>query len=79
MDDRTCMVDIADYFIRFLMGESCGKCVPCREGLFQLHELLAKIINGDGEMADLDRIERLCSMMETMCRFSVKWTRETCS
>jgi len=67
MDDRTCMVDIADYFIRFLMGESCGKCVPCREGLLQLHGLLAKITNGEGEMTDLDRIERLCSMMETMC------------
>jgi NADH:ubiquinone oxidoreductase subunit F (NADH-binding)/Pyruvate/2-oxoacid:ferredoxin oxidoreductase delta subunit len=66
MDDRTCMVDIADYFIRFLLGESCGKCVPCREGLLHLHELLEKIINGKGEVGDLDGIERLCRTMETM-------------
>ncbi|MDP8205062.1 MAG: NADH-ubiquinone oxidoreductase-F iron-sulfur binding region domain-containing protein [Candidatus Electryonea clarkiae] len=64
MDDRTCMVDIADYFIRFLIGESCGKCVPCREGLRQVHELLDRIIRGDGELDDLKKIDRLCHTME---------------
>ncbi len=64
MDDRTCMVDVAKYFIKFLIGESCGKCVPCREGLRQVYDLLSKITRGEGEMADLDKIDRLCHTME---------------
>ncbi len=64
MDDRTCMVDVAKYFIKFLIGESCGKCVPCREGLRQTHNLLEKITRGDGELEDLDKIEALCHTME---------------
>lgn len=66
MDDRTCMVDIADYFIRFLIGESCGQCVPCREGLHQVHILLQRIIQGRGEMEDLSKIEEICSTMKTL-------------
>jgi NADH-quinone oxidoreductase subunit F len=59
MDDRTCMVDVARYFLEFLLEESCGKCVPCREGLFQLHALVSGIAKGEGEDGDLDRIVRL--------------------
>ncbi len=59
MDDKTCMVDVARYFLSFLVSESCGKCVPCREGLYQLHELTLKICNGEGTEADLDKMEKL--------------------
>ena len=64
MDDHTCMVDVAKYFIKFLIGESCGKCVPCREGLRQVYDLLDKITRGEGVMSDLDKIDRLCHTME---------------
>ncbi|MFH1012008.1 MAG: NADH-ubiquinone oxidoreductase-F iron-sulfur binding region domain-containing protein [bacterium] len=64
MDDRTCMVDLAKYFIHFLLEESCGKCVPCREGLRQLHQMLEKVAGGEGGVQILDKIERLCSIME---------------
>ncbi len=59
MDDRTCMVDVARYFIHFLLEESCGKCVPCREGLRQLFTLLDRITMGHGEAGDIEKIERL--------------------
>ena len=59
MDDRTCMVDVAKYFLEFLVSESCGKCVPCREGLFQLLKLTTKICEGRGEEEDLEKIEKL--------------------
>jgi NADH-quinone oxidoreductase subunit F len=59
MDDRTCMVDTAKYFIHFLIEESCGKCAPCREGLLQLHRLLESITEGKASIDDLGRIERL--------------------
>jgi NADH:ubiquinone oxidoreductase subunit F (NADH-binding)/(2Fe-2S) ferredoxin/NAD-dependent dihydropyrimidine dehydrogenase PreA subunit len=64
MDDHTCMVDVAKYFINFLIGESCGKCVPCREGLRQVYDLLDKITTGRGEDGDLEKIEKLCHTME---------------
>jgi NADH-quinone oxidoreductase subunit F len=64
MDDRTCMVDVAKYFIHFLLEESCGKCVPCREGLRQLHEMLEEVSRGEGGVGILDGIERLCAVME---------------
>ena len=63
MDDNNCMVDTAKYFINFLMYESCGKCVPCREGLKQMHEILANICEGRGEEEDLYLLERLSSFM----------------
>ena len=46
MDEDTCMVDVARYFIDFLTDESCGKCVPCREGLRQMHKILTNITKG---------------------------------
>ena len=59
MDDKTCMVDVAKYFLSFLVAESCGKCVPCREGLYQLHRLACKISDGQGTEDDLDKMEKL--------------------
>jgi len=59
MDERTCMVDLARYFIAFLMGESCGKCTPCREGLFEMHRILSRIVEGEGQDGDIETLERL--------------------
>jgi len=64
MDDRTCMVDVARYFLNFLVEESCGKCVPCREGLKQMLALYDKLIAGRGTSADLGAIERLARGMQ---------------
>lgn len=64
MDDQTCMVDVAKYFINFLIGESCGKCVPCREGLRQVYDLLDQITHGQGDESTLEKIEALCHTME---------------
>jgi NADP-reducing hydrogenase subunit HndC len=57
MDNHTCMVDIARYFLDFLKEESCGKCSPCREGIRRMLEILTRITEGEGEMADLDTLE----------------------
>lgn len=59
MDEDNCMVDIAKYFISFLEGESCGKCVPCREGLKRMREILADITEGRGKDGDVELLERL--------------------
>jgi len=59
MDDSSCMVDVARYFMDFCRTESCGKCVPCRVGTTQLHLLLTRISEGQASVADLDRLERL--------------------
>jgi len=60
MDEDNCMVDIAKFFLEFVVDESCGKCAPCRIGTKRLHELLTKITDGNGTMEDLDTIEELC-------------------
>ena len=60
MDDTTCMVDIAKFFLEFTVDESCGKCTPCRVGTKRLLEILDKIIEGKGTMEDIDRLEALC-------------------
>lgn len=65
MDDHSCMVDIARYFVDFLMQESCGKCVPCRLGLPQLATLLTKVSSGEAIEADLDEIEDIAQTMAT--------------
>ncbi|MBN2468083.1 MAG: NADH-quinone oxidoreductase subunit NuoF [Deltaproteobacteria bacterium] len=57
MDDHNCMVDVARYFLKFLEEESCGKCTPCREGVYQMRMILDKITEGKGTMEDLDTIE----------------------
>ncbi|TFH65435.1 MAG: 4Fe-4S dicluster domain-containing protein [Candidatus Zixiibacteriota bacterium] len=59
MDDKTCMVDVARYFLQFLVSESCGKCVPCREGLYQLNKLTINICEGNGTEADIEKMEKL--------------------
>ncbi|MFP4258978.1 MAG: NADH-ubiquinone oxidoreductase-F iron-sulfur binding region domain-containing protein [Desulfovermiculus sp.] len=59
MDESTCMVDMAHYFMDFIQEESCGKCTPCREGTKRLLDILAKIKEGRGEMEDLNRLESL--------------------
>jgi NADH-quinone oxidoreductase subunit F len=63
MDENNCMVDMAKYFINFLLGESCGKCLPCREGLKQMHHILTSITEGKGTMADIELAESLSSTM----------------
>ena len=60
MDDTTCMVDIAKFFLEFTVDESCGKCTPCRIGTKRLLEILNKITSGNGELEDIDRLEELC-------------------
>jgi len=59
MDDRTCMVEVARYFLEFLVKESCGKCVPCREGLFQLLDLCTKVTKGQATEDDIALMEKL--------------------
>ncbi len=59
MDENTCMVDVARYFLQFLSDESCGKCVPCREGIKQLSKILDRITQGMGEVEDIEVIEGL--------------------
>lgn len=59
MDEDTCMVDVARYFIAFLTDESCGKCVPCREGLRQMLKILTNITKGKGKEGDLELLEEL--------------------
>jgi NADP-reducing hydrogenase subunit HndC len=59
MDEDTCMVDIARYFLEFTVGESCGKCPPCRIGTKRMLEILERITQGKGELEDLDKLEIL--------------------
>jgi NADH-quinone oxidoreductase subunit F len=59
MDEDTCMVDVARYFIHFLTDESCGKCVPCREGLRQMYRILTDITEGRGQEGDIELLEAL--------------------
>jgi NADH-quinone oxidoreductase subunit F len=64
MDDSTCMVDVARYFMEFLEDESCGKCFPCREGTQRLREILDRICAGKGREDDLPLLEDLCWVMK---------------
>jgi NADH:ubiquinone oxidoreductase subunit F (NADH-binding)/NAD-dependent dihydropyrimidine dehydrogenase PreA subunit len=64
MDDNTCMVDMARFFMDFIQDESCGKCTPCREGTRRLLELLKKICGGQGEPQDLDELETLSAVIK---------------
>ena len=59
MDEDTCMVDVARYFINFLAQESCGKCSPCREGLKQMQRILTNITEGNGKEGDIELLEEL--------------------
>jgi len=64
MDETTCMVDIAKYFLNFLKDESCGKCTPCRVGVTQMHAILADICEGRGTMEDLDTLTELADVVK---------------
>jgi bidirectional [NiFe] hydrogenase diaphorase subunit len=64
MDETTSMVEIAQFYMDFCKGESCGKCVPCRAGTVQLYDLLTKLIKGRAKRADLDQLEVLCQMVK---------------
>ena len=64
MDEDTCMVDMAKFFLEFTVDESCGKCTPCRVGTKRLLELLDKITDGKGTLEDIDRLEELCNYIK---------------
>jgi NADH-quinone oxidoreductase subunit F len=64
MDDDTCMVDLARYFLDFLQDESCGKCVPCREGIQRMHEILTRITSGKGKRGDIELLVELGSFLK---------------
>jgi NADP-reducing hydrogenase subunit HndC len=64
MDENTCMVDLAKYFLNFTREESCGKCVPCRVGTKRMLEILTRITEGKGEMEDLEIMKDLASMIK---------------
>ena len=64
MDDTSCMVNVARFFIEFCMTESCGKCIPCRAGTAQMHTLLTRICEGSGTMEDLELLEDLCATVK---------------
>jgi bidirectional [NiFe] hydrogenase diaphorase subunit len=66
MDEATSMVEIARFYMDFCRGESCGKCVPCRAGTVQLHELLTKIMNRQATAQDLEQLEALSAMVKEM-------------
>lgn len=65
MDEDTCMVDVAKYFLSFSQSESCGKCTPCREGTTRMQEILTRITEGKGKMEDLDTLESLSRVMKS--------------
>jgi bidirectional [NiFe] hydrogenase diaphorase subunit len=64
MDDTSCMVNVARFFIEFCMTESCGKCIPCRAGTAQMFTLLSRICDGKGTMDDLDLLIELCGTVK---------------
>ncbi|MDK2800966.1 MAG: NADP-reducing hydrogenase subunit HndC [Clostridiales bacterium] len=65
MDEDTCMVDIAKFFLEFTVDESCGKCSPCRIGTKRMLEILEKITNGNGTMEDIENLEILCKNVKS--------------
>ncbi len=65
MDEDTCMVDMAKFFLEFTVDESCGKCTPCRVGTKRLLEILEKITSGNGTLEDIDKLEELCNYIKS--------------
>jgi bidirectional [NiFe] hydrogenase diaphorase subunit len=65
MDDTSCMVNVARFFIEFCMTESCGKCIPCRAGTAQMYTLLTRICNGTGTLQELELLEELCDTVKS--------------
>jgi NADH:ubiquinone oxidoreductase subunit F (NADH-binding)/(2Fe-2S) ferredoxin len=64
MDEDTCMVDVARYFLNFTMAESCGKCTPCREGTRAMFDLLTRIVVGEGTLEDLEDLEEIAAWVK---------------
>ncbi|WP_313902578.1 NADH-ubiquinone oxidoreductase-F iron-sulfur binding region domain-containing protein, partial [Klebsiella pneumoniae] len=64
MDENDCMVDIAKFYLKFCVDESCGKCAPCRVGGYQMLQLLDKIARGMGEASDVPLIRSICISMQ---------------
>jgi bidirectional [NiFe] hydrogenase diaphorase subunit len=64
MDDTSSMVDVARYFMEFCMTESCGKCIPCRAGTAQMHNLLGRFVDRSAKQADLALLEQLCDLVK---------------
>ena len=65
MDEDTCMVDIAKFFLEFTVDESCGKCTPCRIGTRRLYQFIDKVTKGEAEMEDIGKIKELCAHMKS--------------
>ena len=63
MDDTSCMVDVARFFMEFCMDESCGKCIPCRAGTVQMHDILKRITVGQASPADLEMLKNLSTLL----------------
>ena len=66
MDERTCVVDVARYFLSFLTDESCGKCTTCREGVRRMLDIMTRITKGQGTMAELDQLASLAKVVHTV-------------
>ncbi|MDK9717701.1 MAG: NAD(P)H-dependent oxidoreductase subunit E [Trichlorobacter sp.] len=64
MGEKSCMVDVARFFMEFCLDESCGKCVPCRTGTVEIYRLLSRICNGSASQRDLQTLEQLCQMVK---------------
>jgi bidirectional [NiFe] hydrogenase diaphorase subunit len=64
MDEHSCMVDVARFFMEFSMSESCGKCVPCRVGTAEMYELLTRIGQGRATLANLELLQELCETVK---------------
>jgi bidirectional [NiFe] hydrogenase diaphorase subunit len=65
MDETSCMVDVAKFFMEFCMTESCGKCIPCRVGTVQMHDLLKKTLDGRARAEDIALLEKMCDMVRS--------------
>ncbi len=64
MDETSCMVDVAKFFLKFTVDESCGKCVPCREGTRQMLKILERITSGKGKLEDIDKLEKMGKLIK---------------
>ena len=64
MNEDSCMVEVAKFFVNFTENESCGKCIPCRMGTQHMHTILEKITSGKGEMEDLERLKKIAFTMK---------------
>jgi NADH-quinone oxidoreductase subunit F/NADP-reducing hydrogenase subunit HndC len=64
MDEDTCMVDVAKFFLNFTQSESCGKCTPCREGTKRMLEMLTAITEGKGQDGDIEKLEKLAKSIK---------------